>query len=496
MSKGVKDSSGYYQLSAAEGRLINPCRLLFDRGTLLLEGKPPLLPGVTEYFRYDPRVDAYRAPAHHYARLIGPLREWLSHNQAPRYKRLELYCALGIEPYPHQQEALSRWQTAKGRGVVVLPTGAGKTLVGVLALCWARRDGLILVPTLDLMHQWYALLRLAFPGQEIGLIGGGYHEIMPLSIATYDSASRHMDRMGNRFGILIFDEVHHLPSEFYRSIAEFALAPYRLGLTATPERADGRHEDLVELVGPTVYRKHPEELAGDVLASFQIRPVYVELCREERETYRRSIEERNRFLQANRISLGSLDGWNRFVMLSARSPEGRRAMRAHRDCRRIAHATPAKLRALETLLAHHPRDKTVIFTEDNITAYEVSQRFLIPCISHRTPVKERQDMLEGFKAGVYTAIVTSKVLNEGVDVPDASIGVILSGSASNREFVQRLGRILRRGKGKRAVLYEVVSRETREERVSERRHGPSDSRTPAGSTFSLFAPEHEDRESS
>ncbi|MEZ5582120.1 MAG: DEAD/DEAH box helicase family protein [Candidatus Competibacteraceae bacterium] len=85
------------------------------------------------------------------------------------------------------------------------------------------------MPTLDLMHQWYALLRLAFPQQEIGLVGGGYHEITPLTIATYDSASRHMERLGNRFGVLIFDEVHHLPSEYYRSIAEDSLAPYRLG---------------------------------------------------------------------------------------------------------------------------------------------------------------------------------------------------------------------------------------------------------------------------
>jgi superfamily II DNA or RNA helicase len=397
--------------------------------------------------------------------------------------------ALPIDPYPHQREALSRWQAAAGRGLVVLPTGAGKTLVGVLALCWARRDGLIVVPTLDLMQQWYALLKAAFPELEIGLIGGGYYEILPLTIATYDSASRHSDRLGNRFGTLIFDEVHHLPSEFYRCIAEFSLAPYRLGLTATPERADGKHQDLAELVGPTVYRKQPEELAGEVLAPFQIRPLYVELTQEERAAYQRALGERNRFLQANRISLGSLSGWNRFVMLSARTPEGRRAMRAHQEVRRIAHATPAKLRALATILANHPKAKTVIFTEDNATAYEVSQRFLIPCLTHQTPIKERHFILEAFKNGTYLAIVTSKVLNEGVDVPDASIGVILSGSASSREFVQRLGRILRRRQDKRAVLYELVARETREERVAERRREPLDSDNQSVTTLSLFSDE-------
>jgi superfamily II DNA or RNA helicase len=221
------------------------------------------------------------------------------------------------------------------------------------------------------------------------------------------------------------------------------------------------------------------------LAAFQIRPIYVELSPAEREAYRHALVERNNFLQANRISLSSLTGWNRFVMASARSVEGRRAMRAHREARRIAHATPAKLRILQVILADHPGAKTVIFTEDNSTAYEVSQRFLIPCITHQTAIKERQFMLEAFKGGTYKALVTSKVLNEGVDMPDASIGVILSGSASNREFVQRLGRILRRGQDKKAVLYEVVSRETREERVAERRRGTLASEQ-SGETLSLF----------
>ena len=487
MSKGIRDTAGYYQPLTENTGLAAGCQLRFDRGTLLLEGSPTLPFGVENWFRYDPRVDAYRAPAHCYAQVISLLRGCLVRNQAPRYGRLQLACALPVDPYPHQRDALNCWQAAGGQGLVVLPTGAGKTLVGLLALSWARRDGLILVPTLDLMQQWYALLKAAFPEQDIGLIGGGYHEVMPLTIATYDSASRHSDRLGNRFGMLIFDEVHHLPSEFYRSIAEFSLAPYRLGLTATPERSDGKHADLVELVGPTVYRKQPAELAGDVLAPFQIRPVYVALSAAERSAYQQALDERNRFLQANRISLSSLQGWNRFVMVSAKSMEGRRALRAHREARRIAHATPAKLRALANILASHIGAKTVIFTEDNATAYEVSQRFLIPCLTHQTLVKERQYIMDSFKDSTYTAIVTSNVLNEGVDVPDASIGVILSGSASSREFVQRLGRILRRGNNKHAVLYEMVARETREERVAEQRRAPFGQDNRPGETLALFS---------
>lgn len=488
MTHRIKDTAGFYRLD----RDSTGQQLRFDRGTLLLEGATALPAGLETWFCYDPRVDAYRAPAHCYNDIIGPLKAELARNKAPRYQRRELVCALDMTPYPHQHEALTAWQAAKGRGVIVLPTGAGKTLVGLLALCWARRDGLIMVPTLDLMQQWYALLRAAFPDNDIGLIGGGYHEPQPLTIATYDSAARHIERLGDRFGLLIFDEAHHLPSEFYRIIAEFSLAPYRLGLTATPERSDGRDADFPALIGPVVYRKRPEQLAGGVLAEFQVRPIHVDLSPSERAAYQQALDERNAFLQAHKLGLGTLDGWNRFVMLSARSMEGRRAMRAHRDARRIAHATPAKMRVLGLILANHPGAKTVIFTEDNATAYEVSQRFLIPCLTHQTVIKERQEILDRFKASAYTAIVTSNVLNEGVDVPDASIGVILSGSASAREFVQRLGRILRRGEGKQAVLYEVIARETREERVAEQRRiapGASQRAERIEATLALFDPQ-------
>lgn len=473
---GVGDGGGSYRLVGVD------TVLRFDRGTLLLEGVQQLPPALAEWFRFDPRVDAWRAPAHCYVRVIGALRGWLASNRAPRYRRLDLRVNLDLEPFAHQREALDAWRGQQGRGLVVLPTGAGKTLVGLLAMAWAGRDTLIVVPTLDLMHQWYALLRAAFPGQELGLLGGGYRELLPLTVATYDSASRLCEQLGNRYGLLVFDEVHHLPSDFYRVIAELSLAPYRLGLSATPERSDGRHRDLDVLVGPVAYRREPGALAGEVLAPFQLRTVPVTLASGEREAYRQALATRDAFLRDQRISLGSLRGWQRFVMASARSSEGRRAMQAHREARRIAHATPAKLRALEAILTSHPQEKTIVFTEDNATAYEISRRFLLPCLTHQTRVKERQAILEDFRDGLYRALVTSRVLNEGVDMPDAAIGVILSGSASSREFIQRLGRLLRRHEDKRALLYEVVARETREERVmARRREGLS-----AGGSLPLF----------
>lgn len=458
--------------------------LRFDRGTLILEGCTGLPEDLTSYFRYDARINAYRASAHHYTAILSKLRGTLTDNRAARFDYLSLKSALSLDLYPHQQEALDAWIQAKGRGLVVLPTGAGKSLVGVLALIWAGRSGLVVVPTLDLMYQWYSLLKASFPDLEIGLIGGGYYEVCDLSVATYDSAAIYMDRLGNRFGILVLDEVHHLPSDFYRTIAEFSLAPHRLGLTATPERSDQRHFDLAELVGPLVYHRTPEQLTGDILAPFRIQRIYVELSASERQAYQQALTIRNEFLTKNSITLASLTGWQRFVMLSARSPEGRQAMRAHQQSRQLAQSSPAKLRALEVVLAEHPREKTLIFTEDNATVYEISKRFLIPAITHQTKVKERQATMQMFKSSQYNVLVTSKVLNEGVDVPDAAIGVILSGSGVNREFVQRLGRILRRVEGKQAVLYEIIARNTRDEAVAERRQQRPE--MPQMSLFSLL----------
>ena len=131
--------------------------------------------------------------------------------------------------------------------------------------------------------------------------------------------------------------------------------------------------------------------------------------------------------------------------------------------------TQSKLRALEAILREHSRDRVLIFTQDNDTAYTISQEFLIPCITHQTDVKERKAILEAFSSGEYRFLVTSKALNEGVNVPEANVAVVLSGSGSVREHVQRLGRILRRRKGKQAVLYEVITKGTVEEYQSSRR---------------------------
>ena len=144
-------------------------------------------------------------------------------------------------------------------------------------------------------------------------------------------------------------------------------------------------------------------------------------------------------------------------------------MLAYRESKRIALGTDSKLRVLSELLQRHRREKDLIFTAENEMVYRISQRFLVPSITHETGVKERRAWLEAFNRGEVLALATSKVLNEGVNIPDASVAVVLSGSGSTREHVQRLGRILRKFPGKEAILYEVVTQDTTEEHISRRR---------------------------
>jgi superfamily II DNA or RNA helicase len=330
------------------------------------------------------------------------------------------------------------------------------------------RSALVVVPTLDLMSQWYATLQAALD-REIGLIGGGYYEVLDLTVTTYDSAYLHLERLGHRFGMVIFDECHHLPGPAYAQAAQCCLAPYRLGLTATPEREDGRHVQLDDLIGPIVYRQDIPDLAGEYLAEYEVVALHVELTAAEQAAYAQARQEYLQFLREQGLQMSGPQGWVRFIAASCRSAAGRRAFQAYRLQKEIALAAPAKLRLLEALLHRHVKDQVLIFTHDNETVYAISRHFLVPAITHQTPVKERKEILAGFNQGEYGVIVTSRVLNEGVDMPAANVAVILSGSASVREHVQRLGRILRRKEGKRAVLYEVVTRGTAEENVSERR---------------------------
>lgn len=445
-------------------------RIEFHAGTLRLRGLDPSLASELPGCVLDEREGVVRARAADYAPVLLALRDRkIPYEDAARdYREVAFTPRAARVPFPHQSEALRAWLGNGGRGLVVLPTGAGKTHVATLAIASRKRSALVVVPTLDLLAQWHDGMAATFD-TPIGLVGGGYHEVTDLTITTYDSAHLHMERLGSRFGLVIFDECHHLPSDAYSTAARMCLAPFRLGLTATPERNDGREGVYDELVGPTVYRRDIHELSGHYLAPYETVRMAVPLSDEEQLTYDEARETYLSFLRANNIRMSQPDGWGQFLIRSSQSDAGRRAFAAYRKQKQLALAAPGKLDVLQRLLVAHKRDRVLVFTEDNATVHHIARSLLVPPITHETKVKERSRILQRFHAGEYFAVVTSKVLNEGVDVPSANVAVVLSGNGSVREHVQRLGRILRKAGDKRATLYEVISAGTNEERTSEKR---------------------------
>ncbi len=444
--------------------------LRYCAGTIELVGLSDGADGVPPACVWDARAGRHRAPASAYADVVRALTraKIAFEDRARRYETLEAGARVHREPRPFQTEALDAWRRAGGRGVVVLPTGAGKTHVAHLAIDDRRRSTLVVTPTLDLVRQWHDGLGATFGG-PIGLIGGGEYDVRPLTVSTYDSAYLHMEHLGDRFGLVVFDECHHLPGASYALAARFCLAPFRLGLTATPERADGRDAELGALIGPVVYRKDIVELSGAYLSEYDTVRVTVELLPEERDEYLAERAIYRQFVESNGISMGHPSGWSDFIIRASRSDEGRRAMQAYRRQREIAFTAPAKLDYVERLLHEHRNDRVIIFTQDNATVYLASRRFLVPAITHLTKVRERSEILAGLADGRFGAVATSKVLNEGVDIPDANVAIVMSGSGSVREHVQRLGRVLRKREGKRAILYELVTGGTSEAYTSARR---------------------------
>ena len=377
----------------------------------------------------------------------------------------------GMQPRPYQEEALGKWLAQNSAGVVILPTGAGKTFVAAMAIHATGLWTIVVVPTIDLLQQWRTALAsaLSLNPAEIGLFGGGEKEIKPVTIITYDSAALYPREL-RHFGLLVFDECHHLPAPTYRLIAESAFTPLRLGLSATPERTDLAHLDLEQLIGPEVYRRSPAELTkGRYLAEYQEVRIDIVLSNEDEERYAEQRRIYRSFLQRRHIVFHSPEEFQqKLIFLSARDPEARAAMLAWREARNIAMNSPAKYVEIERLLMLHAADQVILFSEYNQVVDEISRRFCLPSITYKTPAEERRTILERFRSGQYSKLVTGRVLNEGVDVPDCRVAIIVSGNSTRREYIQRLGRVLRPKAGQ-ALLYELITSGTTEETMAKHR---------------------------
>jgi superfamily II DNA or RNA helicase len=444
--------------------------LSFEDGTVRVDEPPADLS--LPFLASDARSGTARVPAFRYAALRDVLDgrdEPYDDRVSAAWPSLALSTTYDLRDY--QREALDAWTAADRRGVVELPTGAGKTVVAIGAMVAVRSPTLVVVPTVDLLHQWRRELEAEFD-VAVGQFGGGEQRGESITVSTYDSAYLRADDVGGDFGLVVFDEVHHLGGEGYRDIARLLAAPARLGLTATFERPDGAHEAVAELVGSRVFELDVDDLAGEHLADYDIKRIEVSLSDAEREQYEAAQETFVDYLRTSNLDMRSGADYQKLVMRSGNDPRARAALLAKQRARRVMMNADAKVDALERILDRHAGDRIIVFTAHTELVYRLSERFLLPAITNETGAGERREILDRFREGTYSRVVTANVLDEGVDVPDANVAVVLSGSGSEREFTQRLGRILRpKADGGRALLYEVVTEETTEERVARRRRG-------------------------
>jgi superfamily II DNA or RNA helicase len=350
----------------------------------------------------------------------------------------------------------------------VLPTGSGKTIVALGAIAALATSTLVLVPTRVLLDQWARALAAVWP-HPVGRLGDGEHVTCPITVATYASAVTWVPRVGDQFGLLVVDEAHHVGAWCPSEVLEMLVAPARLGLTATPP-AGPTEWALARHIGPTVYALDIAALRGTALADFDHEIITVSLTPVERTLYTRMRGEFSTFYSRQQRDTPQL-AWRQFVRIAQDSIAGRDAIAAWRASRALLAYPEAKRAALRGLLARHRGDRILIFTGDNATAYAIARELLVTPITCDIGRAERTEMLARFCAGTSSVLVSSQVLDEGFDVPDAEIAIVLGGTASQRRHAQRIGRVLRPRPGKRAHVYELAVADTTELRQVRNRRG-------------------------
>ena len=343
----------------------------------------------------------------------------------------------------YQQEAVEAFAAA-GSGVVVLPCGAGKTLVGIGAMAAVGAHTLVLVTNVVAARQWRSelLARTTLGDREIGEYSGERKDLRPVTIATYQILSarrgnlyRHMEVLSAEdWGLVVYDEVHLLPAPVFRMTADIQ-ARRRLGLTATLVREDGREGDVFSLIGPKRY----DAPWRDIEAQGWIAPA---LCTEVRVTL--TDEERMSY-----------------------------ALAEYEDRYRAGATARSKLAVIERLCAEAVRRKepALVIGQYLDQLDEIGRRVGAPVLTGKTPERERETLYERFRRGDIPVLVVSKVANFSVDLPEASVAIQVSGTfGSRQEEAQRLGRVLRpKADGRQARFFTIVSRDTIDQEFATRR---------------------------
>lgn len=441
--------------------------LEFDRGTIVLDNlAPEIAPHLSDLIKWDERINGWRAPAFLYARLSARIRnlgavlvDRVRHIQIPHQN----WSTITLRPY--QEAALLAWRAANGRGIVCLPTGSGKTRVALAAAQRTGKSTLCLVPTRVLLHQWVKAIRENYSG-EIGILGDGQHSIKPITVATFESAFRSAWSYGNRFDLLIVDETHHFGSGERDEALEACAATFRLGLSATLD--DERQKRLDDLIGSKVFEQKLDELVGTALSDFEIYCFQLPLTQPEKNAYRMDYEVFQKFFKGFQLHHPA-PRWADFLQIASKSADGRAALAAQRRAKKILALTETKLSMLCQILNRHASQRKLIFTSDSETALHLARLLLMAAITAEISQRERVRILDDFRSGKISTLISCKVLNEGFDVPDADIAIIVGGSGSDREYIQRIGRVLRPREGKKAQIYELLSLGTAEILRSRRR---------------------------
>ena len=320
-----------------------------------------------------------------------------------------------------------------GSGVVVLPCGAGKTIVGAAAMAHASATTLILVTNTVSAHQWKQelLKRTSLTEEEIGEYTGTKKQIRPVTIATYQVMTTrrkgvytHLELFDARdWGLVLYDEVHLLPAPIFRMTADLQTRR-RLGLTATLVREDGREGDVFSLIGPKRYDAPWKEMeAQGWIAPADCVEVRVTLTDSERLAYATAEQE---------------------------------------DRYRFCATTPTKSSVVQALVERHRGEQTLVIGQYIDQLDELGERLDAPVIKGETKIKERERLFDAFRAGEISVLIVSKVANFSIDLPEAAVAVQVSGTfGSRQEEAQRLGRVLRpKASGKGARFYSVVARDT------------------------------------
>ncbi len=381
-------------------------------------------------------------------------------------KKLPRLISFTGELRSYQKEALDKWIENNKRGIIALPTGSGKTVIAIAAITVAEAYSLIVVFTKDQLMQWIDKIKeFTDAGELVGSYYSDEKNLRPITVTTYQTAFKKINIFSTRFDFLVVDEAHHLPADKFRAIAMGSSAIYRMGLSATVAREDGKHEEIFPLMGGVVYSKRASELVQEgYLAPFVVRAVYAQLTPTEKKTYDMLRKEYRRHSLGRRFE--------EILRLAQKGdPHAIQAVRINAKIKSILAMSEGKIKSIERIIDDELRkgSKILVFTQYKTQAEKIAERTNALLLHGDLDARTRKAILDKFRTMDSGVLVVTTLGDEGLDIPDVNVGILASGTSSSRQFVQRLGRLVRPKPGKSAILYDIILKGTSEEYQARKR---------------------------